>query len=158
MTRIQEPILVRIRIGLAGNNPTLYGYVGDCNKWFDLFGLDYFYQLIKHDKVVYNGITKNPVKDRIADHIGVKDFTEFRYVQVKDRIASRNLEGSALHNADGKGLQNAHRKDGQYYHSYDPDDLAAGRTYYTQAEIDEIMKKAETGEIKDGKVILHNCK
>ena len=145
-------------IGLAGNNPTLYGYVGDCNKWFDLFGLDYFYQLIKHDKVVYNGITKNPVKDRIADHIGVKDFTEFRYVQVKDRIASRNLEGSALHNADGKGLQNAHRKDGQYYHSYDPDDLAAGRTYYTQAEIDEIMKKAETGEIKDGKVILHNCK
>ena len=62
-------------IGLAGNNPTLYGYVGDCNKWFDLFGLDYFYQLIKHDKVVYNGIIKNPVKDRIADHIGVKDFT-----------------------------------------------------------------------------------
>ena len=145
-------------IGLAGNNPTLYGYVGDCNKWFDLFGLDYFYQLIRHDKVVYNGITKNPVKDRIADHIGVKDFTEFRYVQVKDRIASRNLEGSALHHADGKGLQNAHRKDGQYYHSYDPDNLAEGRTYYTQAEIDEIMKKAETGEIKDGKVILHNCK
>ena len=145
-------------IRLAGGNPTLYGYVADCNKWFDLFGLDYFYQLIKHDKVVYNGITKNPIKDRIADHIGVKDFTEFRYVQVKDRIASRNLEGSALHNADGKGLQNAHRKDGQYYHSYDPDNLATGRTYYTQAEIDEIMKKAETGEIKDGKVILHNCK
>jgi len=62
-------------IRLAGNNPTLYGYVGDCNKWFDLFGLDYFYQLIRHDKVVYNGITNNPVKDRIADHIGVKDFT-----------------------------------------------------------------------------------
>ena len=40
-----------------------------------LFGLDYFYQLIRHDKVVYNGITNNPVKDRIADHIGVKDFT-----------------------------------------------------------------------------------
>ena len=145
-------------IGLAGNNPTLYGYVGDCNKWFDLFGLDYFYQLIRHDKVVYNGITKNLVKDRIADHIGVKDFTEFRYVQVKDRIASRNLEGSALHHADGKGLRNTHRKDGQYYHSYDPDNLAVGRTYYTQTEIDEIMKKAETGEIKDGKVILHNCK
>ena len=27
-------------IGLAGNNPTLYGYVGDCNKWTDMFGLD----------------------------------------------------------------------------------------------------------------------
>ena len=27
-------------IRLAGNNPTLYGYVEDCNKLFDLFGLD----------------------------------------------------------------------------------------------------------------------
>ena len=26
-------------IRLAGNNPTLYGYVGDCNVWFDIFGL-----------------------------------------------------------------------------------------------------------------------
>ena len=27
-------------IRLAGGNPTLYGYVGDCNKWTDMFGLD----------------------------------------------------------------------------------------------------------------------
>ena len=27
-------------IGLAGGNPTLYGYVGDCNWWVDVFGLD----------------------------------------------------------------------------------------------------------------------
>ena len=26
-------------IRLAGNNPTLYGYVGDCNIWSDVFGL-----------------------------------------------------------------------------------------------------------------------
>ena len=26
-------------IGLAGNNPTLYGYVSDVNLWLDLFGL-----------------------------------------------------------------------------------------------------------------------
>ncbi len=26
-------------IGLAGNNPTLYGYVGDVNTWLDKFGL-----------------------------------------------------------------------------------------------------------------------
>ena len=25
-------------IRLAGNNPTLYGYVGDCNLWFDILG------------------------------------------------------------------------------------------------------------------------
>jgi hypothetical protein len=27
-------------IGLAGNNPTLYGYVKDVNSWVDQFGLD----------------------------------------------------------------------------------------------------------------------
>jgi RHS repeat-associated protein len=27
-------------IGLAGNNPTLYGYVHDSNTWVDPFGLD----------------------------------------------------------------------------------------------------------------------
>jgi RHS repeat-associated protein len=27
-------------IGLAGNNPTLYGYVKDVNSWVDVFGLD----------------------------------------------------------------------------------------------------------------------
>jgi hypothetical protein len=27
-------------IGLAGNNPTLYGYVKDVNLWVDVFGLD----------------------------------------------------------------------------------------------------------------------
>jgi hypothetical protein len=27
-------------IGLAGNNPTLYGYVKDVNSWMDVFGLD----------------------------------------------------------------------------------------------------------------------
>ncbi|WP_222592756.1 DUF3990 domain-containing protein, partial [Flavobacterium columnare] len=27
-------------IGLAGNNPTFYGYVKDSNSWIDIFGLD----------------------------------------------------------------------------------------------------------------------
>jgi hypothetical protein len=27
-------------IGLAGGNPTLYGYVKDVNSWVDVFGLD----------------------------------------------------------------------------------------------------------------------
>jgi RHS repeat-associated protein len=27
-------------IGLAGGNPTLYGYVKDVNSWIDVFGLD----------------------------------------------------------------------------------------------------------------------
>mgnify|MGYP000976208960 CR=1 FL=1 len=27
-------------IGLAGGNPTLYGYVKDVNSWVDIFGLE----------------------------------------------------------------------------------------------------------------------
>ena len=30
-------------IGLAGNNPTLYGYVRDTNSWFDILGLNVFW-------------------------------------------------------------------------------------------------------------------
>lgn len=143
-------------IRLASKESNFYAYVRNINRYIDPLGLDYFYQLIKDNEVVYNGITKNPIKDRIGDHMRDpnKDFSEFRYVEVDDRIASRDLEGSALHNADGTGLQNKTRKDGQYYHSYDPDNLAKGRTYYTPEEIDAKMKNAETGKIEDGKVKL----
>ncbi|NTE00368.1 hypothetical protein G6M26_30715 [Agrobacterium tumefaciens] len=47
------------------------------------------------------------------------------------------MEGSALHNADNGTLQNSVRKDGGDYHSYDPDNLAEGRTFLSQAEINE---------------------
>ena len=33
-------------IGLAGGNPTLYGYVYDTNIWFDLFGLEPFFRFM----------------------------------------------------------------------------------------------------------------
>ena len=50
-------------IRLAGNNPTLYGYVGDCNKWFDLFGLDCKANkkqgTLAEDKI-YNDLLQNP--------------------------------------------------------------------------------------------------
>jgi RHS repeat-associated protein len=141
-------------IGLEGSNFNLYGFVFDTNSQVDIFGLDFFYQLMQDGKVVYNGITKNQVIDRIADHLNDpnKNFNEFRFVEVKDRIASRDLEGSALHNANGKGLQNALRLDSQYYHSYDPGNLKEGRVYYTPDEIDAKMKNARTGKIENGKV------
>lgn len=37
-------------IGLAGNNPTLYGYVKDSNSWVDVFGLD-----CKISKTIHEG-------------------------------------------------------------------------------------------------------
>jgi len=39
-------------IGLAGNNPTLYGYVGDTNWWIDPFGLFWW-----SDKIIGNAQT-----------------------------------------------------------------------------------------------------
>jgi uncharacterized protein RhaS with RHS repeats len=38
-------------IGLAGNNPTLYGYVEDTNSWVDILGLD----CVKNKKTWYSG-------------------------------------------------------------------------------------------------------
>ncbi len=48
-------------IGLAGNNPTLYGYVGDVNTWLDVWGLE-----IKriYEKEPYHGIKDNSIKSR----------------------------------------------------------------------------------------------
>ena len=39
MTQIQEAILGQDPIGLAGGNPTMYGYVFDNNIQLDIFGL-----------------------------------------------------------------------------------------------------------------------
>ncbi|WP_415940522.1 RHS repeat-associated core domain-containing protein [Phocaeicola coprocola] len=58
-------------IGLAGNNPTLYGYVHDPNIWLDLLGLDELvYQLLnEQDEVVYYGITSRTAEKRFAEHL-----------------------------------------------------------------------------------------
>ena len=36
-------------IGLAGNNPTLYGYVSDCNKSYDILGLHVIFDETLYD-------------------------------------------------------------------------------------------------------------
>ncbi|MGJ1020686.1 RHS repeat-associated core domain-containing protein, partial [Bacteroides fragilis] len=50
-------------IGLAGNNPTLYGYVLDVNTWLDEFGLDCKANKVQgtlaEDKI-YNDLLNNP--------------------------------------------------------------------------------------------------
>ena len=58
-------------IGLAGNNPTLYGYVSDSNSWVDEFGLKGDYHQIpkipghqKHHIIPQS--TKHPLLDRLG--------------------------------------------------------------------------------------------
>ena len=64
-------------IGLAGGNPTLYGYVGDSNWWVDRFGLD----CNKKDFTKINGGT-------IEDDFINKHSTKHKYDESK--ISTRN--------------------------------------------------------------------
>lgn len=44
-------------IGLAGGNPTLYGYVSDPNIEFDPFGLIVVYRNLRPDEIISNGLS-----------------------------------------------------------------------------------------------------
>ena len=61
-------------IRLAGNNPTLYGYVGDCNIWSDVFGLDFKTVDFSGHPDLYQGPGKNTVKIKMQGSRG-RDFT-----------------------------------------------------------------------------------
>ena len=57
-------------IGLAGGNPTIYGYVFDPNIQIDPFGLDYVYQIVdSNGNVKYYGITERDPVIRGNEHI-----------------------------------------------------------------------------------------
>lgn len=106
--------------------------------------------------IVYHGITERSVQVRLLEHArNGKTFSQVSYIDdLVTRVDARNFEGSALYNARGDAnVQNAVRKDGGFYHSYDPDNLAAGRTYLTQAEIDKRMATGKSVEVDiNGKI------
>ena len=55
-------------IRLSGNNPTLYGYVGDLNKWLDIFGLDCNKVKAKKDPVHHIATNKHSIwSDRFRE-------------------------------------------------------------------------------------------
>ena len=149
-------------IGFAGGNPTLYGYVRNTNNSFDPFGLWSYYQL-KDDlgNIVYHGITDRPIQVRLIEHANgygnttKKIFSQVSYLDaLPDRIATRNLEGSALYHASqaDANLYNAPRPVSEgFYHQYNgPEKIAKGRTFLTQAEIESQMKKAKTVNVDRG--------
>lgn len=115
-------------IGLAGGNPTLYGYVGDPNKYIDPLGLWTYYQLKDAaGNIVYHGITDN-FEERMKDHAQgrgttlQKNFSQVSHVDaLPNRRAARNLESSALFHDRGRTLYNKPRPvTPGYYHSYNP--------------------------------------
>jgi len=147
-------------IGIAANELNFYSYVRDVNILIDLFGLDFYYQLMQGDKVVYHGITERDVDIRVGEHFSDgKSFDQVRYLEVDGRDASRNLEGSALYHewkASNESLLNAKRPvTPGYYHSYNPDNIKSGRNLLTEVEIENAMKNAETKKVVDGKLKCH---
>jgi RHS repeat-associated protein len=50
-------------IGLAGNNPTLYGYVKDVNSWMDVFGLDCKVKIKDGDGLTHDIVAEINKKD-----------------------------------------------------------------------------------------------
>ncbi len=135
-------------IGLLGGK-NLYVYAPNPVGWVDPLGLWAFYQLISQGKIIYQGITDRDVEARFTEH--ARDGRVFDQVKYTDelgsRVAARDLEGSALNHARGSGLENAVRKDGGYYHSYDPEKLAEGRTFLSQDEIDRKLSKANVKSV-----------
>ncbi|WP_315814938.1 RHS repeat-associated core domain-containing protein [Paraflavitalea speifideaquila] len=143
-------------IGLEGGL-ALYAFVDDPNSQTDIFGLYIYYQLKdKYGNVVYHGITERDLEDRTKEHArDGKTFTQVTYVDdLDDRVAARDLEGSALYHARDKVLQNAERPvTPGYYHSYDPDNLKEGRTMKTAKQISLKMKTGKTVKVDDaGKI------
>ncbi len=141
-------------IGLAGGNPSLYGFVSDPTTGYDLLGLaatNSVYVLKDADGTIkYIGITERAPATRMAEH--VRDGKKFHHMEVIDdgltRRQARDIEGSALRHRKGTGLQNKTRLDKGYYHSYSANP-AGNRHLFSKAEIN---KKLDNGKysIKKG--------
>ncbi|MEI7370025.1 hypothetical protein WCT94_20635, partial [Pectobacterium sp. 1950-15] len=126
----------------------LYQYAPNPLGWVDPLGLWAFYQLINSaGEVVYYGITDRTVQQRVIEHASDgRVFSQVSFVDgLQNRIAARNLEGSALDHALGNSnITNAVRKDGGFYHSYDPNNLAHGRNYLSQTQISDALSSGKT--------------
>ena len=143
-------------IGLVGGNPTLYGYVFDPLLEIDLFGLATYYELISNGEVIYRGMTRtnNRLFPRVIEHArgygrtAQKTFDQVRYISDLSVVDARNLEGSALHHSRGnQNLLNKTRADGGFYHQYNPNKMADGRTFLGQSEIDNRMRNSTTENV-----------
>lgn len=129
----------------------LYQYAPNPITWIDPLGLWSFYQLINSTgEVVYYGITDRSVQTRVMEHASNgKVFSQVNFVDnISNRVSVRNLEGSVLYHAFGDtNLSNAIRKDGGFWHSYNPNKLADGRTLLSQTEINKTLSSGSSAKV-----------
>ena len=129
------------------------------NAWVDPWGLDTFYQLFNGETLVYEGITKRPVQERLIEHAyDGKSFTSVRYVDDQENhIAARDMEGSSLyHNQLNKSQLDKRRNDGGFYHSYDPNNVKDGRTFISRDDIELKMSQGKTAEVDSKGHMINN--
>jgi len=101
-------------IGLAGNNPTLYGYVKDANDMLDILGLDVYklvassdgwypvYEKGKKDPIAYTRLDKGDVYK-----IGESQKSSNRYSSTRmDEVRiNKSKATSVMIGPDGKAIQ-----------------------------------------------------
>jgi hypothetical protein len=86
-------------IGLAGNNPTLYGYVNDTNSWVDIFGL---YNNYPRQSGGRFGENPNPEPPKPSIHGNSNSSTATNYLYAKYDEDSNFLKWGKTDNPTGR--------------------------------------------------------
>ena len=121
-------------IGLAGNNPTLYGYVRDCNVWFDIFGLYLHRPYIRKKTRIAIEKSGTIIDGRFYDTVDGMD----------NAIA---IEGGKRRNYSlGDGEYHLGHKEGHEYRYYKE---YAEKKGMTQKEFNDLMNNPAIYQIED---------
>jgi uncharacterized protein RhaS with RHS repeats len=123
-------------IGLAGNNPTLYGYVRDVNSWVDVFGLDPTITVLGH----------------YPEYIDLATKTNARVFSLPDNIW-RGMSEPEIWNANQKFLDRTFKK-GHDVLLATPYDKARKGSYF-EKELDYLINKKGYTLSDDGKKLIH---
>ena len=75
-----------------GNNPTLYGYVGDLNNWVDIFGLDCSSDaaILRRNMQAEN--IMEPDYKNSAHHIVMSNSNDYRMVELRDKMSKLGFD------------------------------------------------------------------
>jgi uncharacterized protein RhaS with RHS repeats len=84
-------------IGLAGNNPTLYGYVKDVNTWIDSWGLNCSQDAKKLRANMIAAGKVEPNYPNAAHHIVLSNSKDWRMIELRKKM---ELFGIDINDAD----------------------------------------------------------
>ena len=79
-------------IRLAGNNPTLYGYVAEPNGWVDPFGLDCSSDAAKLRRAMEEAYIVTPSYKNSAHHIIMSNSSDNRMVELRKKMTQLGLQ------------------------------------------------------------------